>query len=134
MSKNQFFRVLSFFIFPAIVFLFSLYIGVVHHAYMLYPWIDVPMHFIGGISIAFTVVLFLKFFIEKKWIQIRSKFLFVLFVVALVLLIAVFYEFYEFLLKTLFDVNTQPDVADTMIDLFLGFLGGLFGGIVFRRI
>jgi len=134
MAKNKFLRVLSFFIFPACVFFFSEFLGIVFNAFNVYVWLDIPMHFLGGLAIAYTTFLFLRFFKEEKMIEIKSMFVLILIIVSLVVFVAVLWEFYEFLLKYFFDINTQPSLEDTLTDLFMGFLGGFFGAIVFREL
>ncbi|MBI3623105.1 hypothetical protein HY212_03440 [Candidatus Pacearchaeota archaeon] len=124
-------RILSFFIFPALVYALALFLGAVFDAFNVYTWIDIPFHFLGGLSIAYTSILFLRFFREKGFIEINKRALSILFVVSLVILVAVFWEFYEFLMKTFFNLNMQPSVADTMKDLFMGLVGGFAGALVF---
>ena len=133
MIKNKFLRILSFFIFPACVFVFSNFIGMVFDAYLIYPWIDIPMHFLGGLSIAFTGTLFFNFFKEEGFIGINRRFLSVFLIVALVSLTAVLWEFYEFLMFYFFGILMQPSLNDTIGDLFMGLLGGLFGAWVFAE-
>ena len=133
MIKNKLLRILSFFIFPACVFVFSKFIDMAFDAYVVFPWVDIPMHFLGGISIAYTSFLFLRYFKEEGFISINRKFLHVLFVVSLVALVAVLWEFYEFLQFYFFGIPTQPSVADTMLDLFVGLIGAAFGSFVFRN-
>ncbi|MBI2044975.1 hypothetical protein HYT23_02870 [Candidatus Pacearchaeota archaeon] len=129
---NKFFRILSFFIFPACVFFLSWFIDLAFNAYFVYPWIDIPMHFLGGFSIAYTAFLFLRFFREKGKMEINNKALTILIVVSLVALTAVLWEFYEFL-KYLLDISLKPNIEDTLLDLFIGLLGGLTGSAVFGR-
>lgn len=133
MIKKKFLRILSFFIFPACVFVFSNFIGRVFDAYLIYPWLDIPMHFLGGISIAFTGTLFLRFFKEEGFIGINKGFLQVLLIVSLVALVAVLWEFYEFLMLYLFGILMQLSLEDTMGDFFFGLLGGLAGALVFAK-
>ena len=130
MVKNDFLRVLSFFIFPAIVFLINFPLEFV---YILYPWFDMPMHFLGGFSIAFTSALFLKFFEEKKLLKIGRGVLFVFVIVSFVALTAVLWELYEFFIQYFFEVFWQLGLEDTLLDLVLGLFGGLVGGIIFRK-
>ena len=77
MIENKLLRILSFFIFPACVFFFSKFIDMAFDAYVVLPWVDIPMHFLGGISIAFTGALFLRLFREKGFISINRKLLFI---------------------------------------------------------
>jgi len=133
MLSNNFSRTLSFFIFPAFVFLLSEFLGIIFDVYSVYWWFDIPMHFLGGVAISFMVVLFLKFFKEKKILEIRSKLLFVLTTLAFVVLISVMWEFYEFLRFYFFGFELGTNV-DMTTDLLMGFIGGLVGGIGFRRL
>jgi len=131
MIKNNILRILSFFIFPAIVFIINLPIGFL---YDLYPWIDIPMHFLGGFSVAFTGVLFLKFFDERNLLKIKNPFIFIFVVASFVALVAVLWEFYEFFLQYIFGIIYQLSLEDTMLDLAMGLGGGIVGGIVFRKV
>lgn len=131
--KNKFLRVLSFFIFPALVFVFNLFASF-FKLYYIYPWFDIPMHFIGGFSISLTIVLFFNFFTEGRYLQIHKKVLFSFLVVACVVFIAVLWEFYEFFLKTFFSMVTQPSLEDTLLDLVMGLFGGIVGAILFRKV
>lgn len=132
MIKNKFLRSLSFFIFP----IFVLFAHVIFSFLNFYSisWFDSFMHFFGGLSISYTSILFLKFFEERKMLIIKKGFVFVLIAVSLVVLVAVFWEFLEFLLKIFFNIVTQPSVRDIITDLLMGFLGGLIGAVIFRKI
>jgi hypothetical protein len=125
--KNQYLRILSFFTFPAIVFFINIPLVFV---YDLYPWFDIPMHFLGGFSIAFTSFLFLKFFKEKKILIIENKFLYLFIILAFVALVAVLWEFYEFFLDAFFNFNTIVSLEDTLLDLAMGLFGGFLGGLI----
>jgi len=131
MTKNNLLRILSFFIFPALVFIINLPLDFL---YDLYPWIDIPMHFFGGLSIAFTSVLFLNFFDEKNLLKIRDPFIFIFVVSSFVVLVAVLWEFYEFFLQYFFGIIHQLGLEDTLLDLATGLGGGIVGGIVFRKV
>jgi|TARA_Y100000310_G_C20695573_1_gene825453 hypothetical protein len=128
---NKFIRILSFFIFPALVFLVNLPLGFV---YEIYPWFDIPMHFLGGVSIAFTSVLFLRLFEEKKMLKIRDEFLFLFVVTCFVAFVAVLWEFYELIVLVFFDLKYILGIEDTLLDLAMGLLGGFFGAAIFRKL
>lgn len=133
MPKNKSLRILSFFIFPVFVYLFALFLGEMFNAFNVYTWLDIPMHFLGGVSIAYTFVLFLRFFREKGLMEINNKIIFILVIISLVSFVAILWELYEFAQFYLFNMQTQPSVADTMFDLFMGLVGGVFGALVFRN-
>lgn len=89
------------------------------------PW----MHLAGGFSMG---LFFLYFWEQNLRLPDSGKnFLFFLIAVtAFATLIGVLWEFAEFLYDKLFPeiaalFPTQPSPADTMVDLFLDFLGGL---------
>ena len=132
MAKTNFFEILSFFIFPFVVLIIHLIFSF-YEIYNTFSWIDIPMHFLGGLSIAFTSILFLRFFRRKGMLEIKRWFIFFFIVISLVALVAVLWEFYEFLLKYFFNLNTQPSLEDTLLDLFMGLVGGIAGVIIFRE-
>ena len=132
MIKNKFLRILSFFAFPAILFFFSLCIGEVFDVYLIFPWVDIPMHFLGGFLIAYMATLFIKFFREENLLRINNRLVFVLIVVSLVGTIAVLWEFWEFFMDYFFYLNWQPSLEDTLLDLFMGLFGG-FSFAIFQK-
>ncbi|MFH1376169.1 MAG: hypothetical protein ABIH25_00890 [Candidatus Woesearchaeota archaeon] len=132
--RNKFLRVLSFFTFPAIVFFVNLFLDYFFDIYSLFPWMDIPMHFLGGVSVGYMSILFLGFFKEENLIEIKNKLVFVLLVVCAVSMIAVLWEFYEFVMVSYFGFNWPLGYEDTLMDLFFGILGGIFAGIVFSKV
>lgn len=117
-----------------LIFLFTFIVGVyvlsiIRDWYFLFPWLDIPLHLLGGLFIGLLAIwlsgrLFVFF---GEWSRLQ-KFLLVLGVVCLV---GVFWEFFEFGLDWLYTIGivgfkSQLSVADTIGDLFLDILGGLF--------
>jgi len=131
---NKPLKILSFFTFPIAVLLFSIFLGNFFSAYNVFPWIDIPMHFLGGFSVAYMSVLFLRFWKEEKLLDIKSKFILILIVVCAVSFIAVLWEFWEYSMDLFFKTSFQLGLEDTLIDLFMGLLGGLFGAVIFRKV
>ncbi len=90
-------------------------------------WLDVPMHFIGGIAIATSSYYFLKHSeISSKQVGIKLLSLFL--ILALTALAAVAWEIFEFGMDRIFNTTMQPSVHDTMKDLAFGLLGGSVAG------
>lgn len=88
------------------------------------PWIDIPMHVLGGVFIAYSLNLAITYFQERKLASelnmlSRSVFLF-----ALTSSATVIWEFGEFTLDFLLGTNAQASLEDTMLDMFLGLVGG----------
>lgn len=134
MVKNKFLKVLSFFIFPATVFFLNLFLGIFYNIYNAYPSLDIPMHFLGGISVGYMFVLFLKFFKEENMISVKSKVVSVIIVVCVVSFMAVLWEFYEFICVYYFGFNWPVNYTDTIGDLFFGICGGFVSAIIFRKV
>jgi hypothetical protein len=121
-----------------LVFLAAVHVlSISNSLYWLFPWVDIPLHFLGGLWAAvFFAWLSLKF--NLRFFEGR-KFLWN-FVLALsfVALIGVLWEFFEFsydFFSNSMDVSkiAQPGLADTMGDLFFDLLGGAAFVLIFRK-
>ncbi len=121
-----------------IVFLFLHIFATIYHLYWLFPWFDVPMHFLGGFLLAM-----IYFWINPK-IEIANPCLgkmpkwlvSMVFILSFVILIGVLWEFYEFLhdfyLLTGGKISVfQNSFADTIKDLFFDLVGGTAAFAVF---
>ncbi|MEK6760343.1 MAG: hypothetical protein AABX93_00280 [Nanoarchaeota archaeon] len=122
-------KLLGFFIFPVFVILWNA-IFVMTGLYDKFLWLDIPMHFIGGIAVAYSFLLTLDYLHREKYLKLNKLFLFI-FSVSLASLFAVGWEFYEFLTQLFTGIIYQPSIADTMKDLFLGLLGGASASLIF---
>ncbi len=129
MAKNNLLRILSFFLFPLGVFSLSFILDFFFGIYEIFPSVDIPMHFLGGISAGYMSVLFLRFWREKKLVNFNRKSLFIFLVLCMVCLIIILWEFYEFLMNYFFTLNWYLEYGDTLLDLFMGMLGGLSAGL-----
>ncbi len=109
--------------FPIFVFLWN-EIFILTGLYDVFTWLGMPMHFIGGISIAYFSFYTINYLQEEKYLRL-NKFLLFVFVISLVSLFAVLWESYEFLVDIIFGFNYQPSLEDTMADLFIGLAGGM---------
>jgi hypothetical protein len=98
------------------------------YLYWLYPWFDIPMHFLGGAVAAFG---FLSW-VGERLVPVRSRaFLATLCFVALV---GIAWEVFEWHFKL---VETLEYIPDTVGDLFYDLLGGTiaYGLVVsFKRV
>ena len=92
--------------------------------YSALPWFDMPIHFIGGVSVSMTYFFILKYLQKENYLKINGL-IRIIFVFALVSLTAVFWEFFEFSVTYITGLGLQGNLDDTMLDLFLGMLGGL---------
>ena len=107
---------------PVLVFLLH-FMFVQLHLYSAFAWADMPMHFLGGMSIAYSCILVLRK--VKEEVVIHDRFFEILIIVALVGLSAILWELSELVVENLFNLNWQLTLIDTLCDLFLGLVGGL---------
>lgn len=104
--------------------------------YNLFQDIWMILHFLGGASISYMSILFLRFFKEERIIEIKNKFVAVFIIVSVVSLFAVFWEFYEYLADSFLGTFYQLGLEDTLLDLVMGLFGGIsvpFLVLVFRN-
>ncbi|MBI2123883.1 MAG: hypothetical protein HYU04_01435 [Candidatus Wildermuthbacteria bacterium] len=118
--------------FPLVVFAINLVFDW-QGIYYTFLWIDMPMHFLGGASIAAAGVSFLAFLKVRGFVGELPFLIRTLFLMSFVGLAAVSWELWEFSLDYVVQSRTQVDLPDTMIDMFFGLLGG-FALSLFRRI
>lgn len=120
----------------------GLFIAIIHSVAMLnnwywrFGWIDMPMHFLGGVFAGMVFVwLFRKF---MGYLDLRDKFLVsTILLLGFVTLVGVFWEFYEFIYDLFispreWNAFTQQGIQDTMGDLFFDILGGLTAALFIR--
>ena len=126
-NRIDWLRILGFFSVPFAVYLFN-YVLFFLGTYKILGWIDIPMHFIGGVSVAIAFFLTLSYLEETEILSI-DKVSKAIFVFSLVALTAVLWEFYEFSLEYFTGFDFQGTLNNTMSDLFLGITGGIFSTI-----
>jgi len=109
-------------------------LAVINNWYWTVRWIDIPLHFLGGLWLG---IIFLHFIMPKLEITSHKLLISMILVVGFSVLVGVFWEFFEFL----FDVfiargghfpPAQQGLADTMKDLFFDLSGGLAAFIINR--
>jgi hypothetical protein len=126
-------KIASFFLFPTVVYLVHVAVKVLG-GYEVFPNIDIPFHYLGGLSIAYTCARVLSYLESEKLTSALHKGLFLLLLLSLTATVAVFWEFAEFLSDQFLNTNLQPSIANTMQDQFLGILGGgTWAFIYFKR-
>ena len=123
MKISKIIKLMPCFWLPLLVFLVHVLILIPSGIYTTYDWLDIPMHLIGGASIAYSYLCILNKCREE--IIIKDKLVSIIVIVSFVGLIAVFWEFGEFFVYDLFRLQ------DTLFDIFMGLSGGflvaLFG-------
>jgi hypothetical protein len=115
---------------PLSIFIFYL-IGLALHLFKLFPPLDIPTHFMGGVAITY-------FYRSAIWnsqkmtgnippsIQILLAF-------TATGTTTVLWEFYENLMDHFFGFQMVRGLEDTITDLFLGLLGALVLSLFYRK-
>ena len=115
---------------PVSVFGFYL-VGLAINLYDVYPALDIPTHFMGGVSITYFY---------RSAIYNAQKFLGEIpFPIQVLLALTstgtttVLWEFYENSFDFLFGTQMVRGLNDTIVDLFLGLSGALVLSLLYRR-
>jgi hypothetical protein len=109
---------------PLCVFGLHVLMSKVFNAYAAFPGIDIPMHFMGGIVIAFF---FHRASINGSHFKLLGPFhptTHVLLVFFATCSTAVFWEFAEFINDRYFGGHAQAGLIDTLRDMSMGITGG----------
>jgi hypothetical protein len=129
---NLFTQSLAIFWPPIIVFSFHVFLVRVLHVYDFYPWLDIPMHYLGGLSMAYSLFAGQAALQSSRVISRLDQPVERVLVFTSVATIAVFWEFAEFLLDRTLGTELQISLSNTMQDLLMGILGA--GTLVFYTI
>ena len=91
--------------------------------YLLYPSLDMPTHFLGGVAIAY----FFRSAIANSQILVGDIPLPIQIIFALTCTgtTTILWEFFEYFSDFFFHTNMILGLEDTLKDMFLGLLGGL---------
>lgn len=109
---------------PVLVFSIHLVVLWGFDFYRHFPDFDIPMHFIGGAAIAHFFGISYRTAASLKLLGEPSAVVFPPMILGLTSLAAVVWEFAEFIADRQFGTMTQPGLADTLLDLLMGLLGG----------
>ena len=113
---------------PTIVFTFHILMIAVFRIYTIFPAFDIPMHFLGGLSIVKNEIILIKLF--NSQINAPKWFLF-LWIIGMTLLAVTLWEFAEFVGDYYLHTTMQVSLADTMLDALLGLIGGGVAGVYY---
>ena len=118
--------VVDIFIFPIVVFLLHAFLMVFFNIYAYCPDFDIPMHMLGGASVAVAYLQLYAILNKKRYVPKLRPFVLSICVMSLVVTTAVFWEWWEFLMDYFFpQFMMQLNLQDTMGDLLNGLIGGL---------
>ena len=92
--------------------------------YDLWPSLDIPMHFLGGVAIAYFGTVFITQCSEYDFIRINSDVMAVVLTLALTMSAATLWEYAEWTSDHTIGTQAQKGLDDTLFDTVVGFLGG----------
>lgn len=95
------------------------------HGYFLWDKVDNFMHFFGGIAVAATLIPLLRSFKNTHSKSAKFKKSTTLQIILFTLALAIAWEIFEMALDAYADTEIQPDMADTLSDIFLGLCGSI---------
>jgi hypothetical protein len=122
-TRTLFLDFLGVFWLPIFVFFLHVFLVKFVKIYDPFPWVDIPMHYLGGLSIGYSYSVGLSLLQERKLVSRLDRIVEAVFIFTLVATTAIFWEFGEFLLDHFLGTDLQVSLANTMQDLLMGLLG-----------
>lgn len=116
-----------------LVFTTHLFLVGILNVYDIWPSFDIPMHFAGGVAIAFFISRCFQSLPHEAVRKSRVVLIELLLVGSLSASAAVCWEFAEFAGDQLFGTNIQIGLANTMQDMAMGILGAMIVILVRSR-
>lgn len=123
---------------PASLFVLHVVLTLVFNAYLRVPGLDIPMHFIGGIAMAYFIADFIGRSQSARTVGALTPAVYRVLVVTTTGCVAVLWEFAEWIADRALRTHTQMGLDDTLLDLALGMTGAalfalISGGSAARR-
>ncbi len=110
---------------PLAVFVAHVILSLAFNGYQRIPGLDIPMHLLGGMAIAFFFSRLLDILGDYTIVDRVDGLLRAIFLIALTATAAVLWEFAEYISDHSFGAQVQLDLEDTLLDMLFGILGGL---------
>ena len=107
---------------PLTVFIFYAVAAKGFNAYLIYPWLDMPTHFFGGLAMTYFYLVLLQQ--SQRLVGAIPRLILFSFPLGLTAITAALWEFLEFLSDAAFGTKMNLGVSDTLSDQFFGLLGG----------
>jgi hypothetical protein len=102
-------------------------------AYDRFPWLDTPMHVLGGVAIAAAIERALAVLQRQRWVGPIDPLVAPVLVIGLCCVAALAWECAEFFADRCLGTHAQLGVADTLVDMTLG-LAGAAGFLAWRNL
>jgi hypothetical protein len=105
--------------------------GLAFHLYKSYPWIDIPSHLLGGVTITYFYRAAIRN--SQKFVGAIPIPVQILFAFTATGTTTILWEFYENLVDYFLKTHIVRGLEDTITDLFLGLIGALVLSLFYRR-
>jgi hypothetical protein len=106
-------------------------LGLTFHLYKSYPWIDMPTHLLGGVTITYFYRVAIRN--SQKFIGEIPTPVQILFAFACTGTTTILWEFYENIMDRFFGFHMVRGLDDTLVDLILGLSGALVLTLLYRK-
>ena len=106
-------------------------VGLALHIYKSYPWIDIPTHFLGGVTITYFFRTAIRN--SQKIVGAIPHPIQILFAFTATGTTAVLWEIYENLADHFLHTHMVRGLEDTITDLVSGLMGALVLTLLYRR-
>lgn len=110
--------------FPAVIFFIHVVCSRLIRVYDIFPPLDIPMHLAGGFAIAYFFLGCFRVLQEKGLMHKLERLLQATLLFSLTCTAALFWEFLEYVSDHWIKTHAQPDLEDTLLDMFMGIVGG----------
>jgi hypothetical protein len=105
--------------------------GLAVHLYDLYPVLDIPSHFMGGMAITYFYRSAIRN--SRQLLGETPHLIQALLAFALTGTTTILWEFYEFITDFFLGTHKIRGLEDTLTDLFVGLMGALVFSLLYRR-
>jgi len=106
-------------------------LGLAFHLFKLFPLLDIPTHFLGGVVITYFYRSAIRH--SQKLVGEIPFPIQVLFAITCTGTTTILWEFYENILDFFAGTQMVRGVQDTIVDLFVGLLGALVLSLFYKR-
>lgn len=110
--------------FPALVFACHIIASRFVQAYRTLPALDIPMHFVGGLAIAYFLHAAIDTIARRRLIRAPDRVSGAVLLFALVSTLSVFWEFAEYAAAYTRGTHGRMSLHDTLLDMLVGIVGG----------
>ena len=106
-------------------------VGLAFHLFRMFPFIDVPTHFLGGMAITYFYRSAIRN--SQTLLEPTPQLIQVLFAFTATGTTAVLWEFYENFMDHFFGFHMVRGLEDTLMDLAMGLSGALVLSLFYRK-